>query len=258
MRVLKKSFVLFVIISTLSLSSCSTTTQEYADAPVDVIALKPAEHPAGKREKTLTFLKEFLTIGLWNDKEGHIKELRKKSYEEKYVSDADDSRNSFEKFIGTATFELIFGRETKLEREERLEREKWEANHLVPKDEDDRVLLARLISRESLAHRSIRKKVEAQQQKELSEALLDRYPSYQENSVADHPKLAKLLYGKTTYDEALNVMGVPFKMTKNIAGEREALFKLDEPFTNHIPFVEDKIITVKLNFNKDGVLIKKP
>lgn len=199
---------------------------------------KPAQIEISDEAKNayMPTLVELLTFGIVSDKNADIKAYREAHYKEKYVSDEDDERSAFGKAIGTLTFGIVSGRETKKQRAERLKAEAL-AHEQRLKDERD-AEFARL-------------------EETLRLELEQNTPLYHENAVFHHPVLGKLVYEKSSYDEAVELLNAPIRLVTYTTGEKEALFKFENAKLFNAPVVGEPQINVRLHFNEQGILVRK-
>tara|TARA_A200000113_G_scaffold219376_1_gene228046 strand:+ start:805 stop:1626 length:822 start_codon:yes stop_codon:yes gene_type:complete len=269
---------IFYLVMIFLLISCSTGNK--VEPPLEV-STKKNEIRFLPTSEQLPSLKEFLTMGYLSEHRDEINKEREAHYKKKYVGDENDERNWIEKIVGKATLGLINGRETKKQYAARKKQEAAYAALFVPDELDERgfvdkslntLTLGVLADKETLLERENRLKREAEeaQKRDKRGVLLKSVevitlgtftpgkpePIYPDGAVLKDPKLGQLVYGKSTLEDAIKLLGAPLKKVTQVSGEKEVVFKVEEGEFASIPYLQKPQINVRLSFNSNNVLVE--
>lgn len=269
---------IFYLVMVFLLISCSTGNKVEPPLEVSTQKIKVQFLPTSEQ---LPPLKEVLTFGYLSEHREKLNAEREAYYKKKYVSDGNDERNWFEKIIGTATLGIIKGRETKKQYAARKAQESAYAALFVPDALDERgfvdkslntLTLGVLADKETLLEREKRLKREAEEAqnrdkrgpllKSVEVITLGTFtpgkpePIYPDGAVLKDPKLGQLVYGKSTLEDAIKLLGAPLKKVTQVSGEKEVVFKMEEGEFESIPYLQKPQINVRLSFNSNNVLVE--
>jgi hypothetical protein len=271
-------FLIFIVM-VFMLSACFSNSS--IEPPLEV-SHKKSEIQFLPKKEHFPPLKEVLTLGLLHEKNDEIAKEREAHFKRKYVTDENDDRNLFEKIVGKATLGFAMGRETKRQYAERQSIEAKEVERYVSQENDERAFIAKSLNKLTLGiledketkleyeTRLMKEAVEAQKHdkrglflKSIEIVSLGAYtpgkpkPIYAENAVSPHPKLGKLFYGQSTWQDAVNLLGKPFKKVTYASGVKDATFKVNESAYDYVPYLKKPQVNVKLSFNNADILVKK-
>lgn len=277
----KAMFMRFVlcIVMTVMLSACSKNIS--IEPPLEVLEHKSKIQVLPKKEQ-LPPLKEVLTLGYLHENRKEILKEREKQFIRKYVSDENDERSFLQKIIGKSSLNIIMGRETKQQFAERKELETKQASEYVSNENDERGFTAKSLNKLTLGlladketkkeyqKRLVKeaKKAKAYDQrslflKSIEVATLGTFspgkpkPMYDKDAVYFHPTLGKLIYGESTWQDTIKLLGEPIKKITYKSGQKDATFKVSKGSYQFIPYLKKPQINVNLSFDIAGVLIKK-
>ncbi|HIF15491.1 MAG TPA: hypothetical protein EYQ86_09350 [Bacteroidetes bacterium] len=272
-------FIICIVVM-LFLNACSSSSQ--VEPPLEVSERQNQKIKILPDAENLPPLKEVLTFGYLSEQRAQLEKERQAYYEKKYVGDEKDERNWFEKLLGKATLGVVMGRETKKEYQRRLEKEAEEAARYVSESQDDRGIVAKSLNtlslgliadRETIEERNERLAKEAEEAenrdkrggflKAIEMGSLGLFtpgkpePLYSDGAVLKDPQLGQLVYGQSTLKDAVHLLGTPIKKIIEPTGEKEVVFKVEEPSFKYVPYVKKPQVNVRLHFNAKNILVKK-
>lgn len=261
-----KNLLLYTSLSSISfaLAGCASLPEDQAERDI---------YPSWQ---------EVVTLGLVTDAHTEEEELEKEEYQRTFVQGDKDERTLVSKSLHKVTMGLFFRPETKTEYEERTQKEERNKQRYVSKDLDERNVVDKTIywmtDHESVApetweERRLRLKEKAEKQKIVkydmrteSEKRIDLVtmgvwqpgkpePYVPENAVGTENWLDAIVYGISTYEDVVTILGKPIKQVKTVEGVRTSTFITQQETFKRVPFVGSPRETVKLTFDKDGLLM---
>ena len=272
---MKSIFYLFIV---FILISCSKGNK--VEPPLE-LAKRQDDIQFLPTEDQIPPLKEVLTLGYLSEHREQLNAEREAYYKKKYVSDENDERNWLEKIVGKATLGFVMGRETKKQYISRKEEEAAYAALFVPDELDNRgffdkslntLTLGLVADKETLKERAERLQREAKEAKKRDKrgVLLKSIevitlgtftpgkpePIYPNGAVLKDPKLGQLVYGKSTLEDAVKLLGAPLKKITQTTGEKEVVFKVQDTKFELIPYLKKPQVNVRLSFNAENVLVE--
>lgn len=257
---------LAIILSTLVLTGCFSSSRNVkVDADI---------YPS---------FTEVITLGLVTDSLDEEKALEKKIYDETFVEHEKDKRNVVEKSLHEASMGLFFLPETKEQYAERIAKEKEEEKRYVTADLDDRNALDKTIywitnhksvAPETWTERELRLKKEQQEKEErkykfdkrsVLEKNIDtatmgmwqpgKPASYvPKNAAGKEDWLDAIVYGISTYDDVVVLLGKPVKQVIQATGEKTSTFVYKKETFKRVPYIGKKRKTIDFKFDKNGLL----
>ena len=258
-----------------SLSACSSTSPDISTSEIQNTKQKQQD-----RDIYPSF-KEVVTLGLVSDADDEEQAAMKEAFSKIYVTKEEDRRNFLEKTLNVLSLGLLFTPERKEEYAARIAQEQRMKELYVSPEDDDRGILMKssywlteneIAAPETKEQRELRL---AREKAEKNKPVYDNRslfefgvgvttagmwqpgapkPYVPKNAIGQEDPLRQLVYGLSTYEDAVNVLGAPVKSTRYADGRIDATFVSKPESYARVPYVGSPRKTISFNFSDKGLL----